>query len=130
MRTAKTIIWNPKANQNIEEPYSYENMGEHPMTKFSADIFRDIQCDIVFFVLLRHIFGTRNNNSELDSEISESILSKDNICKELKLRCRLTNEQGDLVYLIMDGQYIKFMTTEDVYITKKPLSINCFNVYE
>lgn len=30
----------------------------------------------------------------------------------------------------MDGQYIKFMTTDDVLITKKPLSVNYFNIYE
>lgn len=52
------------------------------------------------------------------------------VSKEIKVPCRLTNSQEDKVYLIMDGQYIKFMTMDDVLITKKPLLINCFNIYE
>lgn len=105
-------------------------MATNPQTQFTNDIFRDIQCDIVYFVMLRHIFGTKNSCDQLSEEISDCILSKDNICKELKLKCKLTNEQGDQAFMIMDGQYIKFTTEDDLLITKKPLSINSFNVYE
>ena len=30
----------------------------------------------------------------------------------------------------MDGQYIKFTTLDDIPISKKPISVNCFNIYE
>ena len=32
--------------------------GQH--SHFTNDIFRDVECDILYFVLLRHIFGTKN----------------------------------------------------------------------
>ena len=38
--------------------------------------------------------------------------------------------EGEKAYLIMDGQYIKFMNNEDVMISKEPQSVNCFNIYE
>lgn len=81
--------------------------------------------------MLRHIFGTRNTREELPDDIEHAIDvdDKDIISKEIKVPCRLTGPQGDLVYLIMDGQYIKFMTMEDVLITKKPISVSCFNIY-
>ena len=30
----------------------------------------------------------------------------------------------------MDAQYIKFTTVDDVLISKKPMPVNCFNIYE
>lgn len=32
--------------------------------------------------------------------------------------------------MVMNAQYVKFTTLDDVLISKKPLSVNCFNIYE
>ena len=29
--------------------------------KFFNDVFRDIDCDVLYFIMLRHLFGTKNN---------------------------------------------------------------------
>lgn len=79
--------------------------------------------------MLKHVLGTRNTKEEQVEDIGSSPEDRDIISKEIKIPCRLTNSQGDQAYLIMDGQYIKFITADDVLITKKPLSVASFNMY-
>jgi hypothetical protein len=61
------IIDLPSMKKSQAKPhyYEYENADRNAMTKFVNDIFRDIECDVVYFVMLRHIFGTKNISEEL-----------------------------------------------------------------
>ena len=48
-------------------------------SKFFTDIFRDIDCDILYFVMLRHLFGTKNKDCETlitETESHKEIMSK------------------------------------------------------
>ena len=77
--------------------------------------------------MLRYIFGTRNIDSE--AVPSQNDHDRDVISKEIKIPCRLAGPEGTQAYLVLDGQYIRFMTAEDVLITKKPLCVGSFNLY-
>ena len=52
-------------------------------TQFFKDIFRDIDCDILYFVMLRHLFGTKNE--ECEALITETDQYKETKSKEIKI---------------------------------------------
>lgn len=53
----------------------------------------------------------------------------DSTSKEIKVLCRLGSSQSEQAYLIMDGQYIKFTSLDDLPLTKKPLSISSYFIF-
>lgn len=125
LKEIKKVIW---SKRNQTKPCSYDDCNKNTLTRFTSDIFRDIDCDIVYFVMLRHIFGTRNLDSEVSSCSDEQFTEV--ISKEIKIPCQLANSGDIQAFLILDGQHMKFLTAEDILITKKPLSVSNFNLYE
>lgn len=76
--------------------------------------------------MLRHIFGTKNYLIEESLEVGLLGLE---VSKELKVPCQINKKVGEQVYLVMDGQYVKFMNEEDVLLAG-PLPVNSLTVYE
>ena len=52
-------------------------------SKFFTDIFRDIDCDVLYFVMLRHLFGTKNK--ECEGLITEADQYRETKSKEIKI---------------------------------------------
>ena len=53
----------------------------------------------------------------------------DTISKEVKVPCKIKGRQGESAYLVLDGQYVKCINTEDARIAG-PLPVNSLTVYE